>query len=47
MARFKPAGTHKSKPPRGNRALIPCAILILMMFAALFLIFYDSLKVGK
>jgi len=46
MAKFKPAGSRKATGRNTNRALIPCAILILGGFALIFLLFYEILKTG-
>ena len=46
MAKFKPAGSRKPVSRGNNRALIPCAILILTGFALIFLLFYEILKSG-
>jgi hypothetical protein len=46
MAKIRPAGSRKTTTAKSNRGLIPCAILILMGFALLILLFYESLKSG-
>jgi len=47
MAKFKPAGSRKpAGQSSSKRGLIPCAVLILLGFALLFLLFYEILKSG-
>lgn len=47
MARFKPAGTRKSKRTDSKRGLIPCAILLLTGFALIGYMMYAVLSSGK
>jgi hypothetical protein len=48
MAKFKPAGSRKPSTPAGsNKAVIPCALLILAGIALLSLLFYEILKSGS
>lgn len=47
MAKYKPAGSRKTKPPAPTRGLIPCAIIILLGFGAIYLLFYLVLQSGQ
>jgi hypothetical protein len=45
MAKFKPAGSKKSKStPDSKRGLLPCAFIILLGFALIFWLFYLVLR---
>jgi len=45
MAKFKPAGSKKSKTaPDSKRGLIPCALIIVAGFALIFWLFYLVLR---
>jgi hypothetical protein len=46
MARFKPAGSQKAKPTsaKSKYGFIPCAILILIGFVMIILLFYFGLS---
>jgi hypothetical protein len=47
MAKFKPAGTKKSKPaPDSKRGLLPCGLIVLLGFALIFGLFYLVLNSG-
>jgi hypothetical protein len=45
MAKYKAAGkgSSKSKTPASQGGLIPCAIVLLIVFGAVFALFYFSL----
>jgi hypothetical protein len=50
MAKFKPAGSRKAKTPAkagDNRAVVPCAILVLGGFALIFWLMYALMTAGK
>jgi hypothetical protein len=47
MAKFKPPGSKKARPPGSNRGLIPCVFLLVTGFAIIFLLFYLLLKSGS
>jgi hypothetical protein len=47
MAKFKPAGSKKSKDPASNRGLFACGFILLMAFGLLFLLFYGVIQSGK
>ena len=48
MAKFKPAGSKKSKPaPNSKRGLLPCALIVAFGFAVIFWLFYLVLKSGN
>jgi hypothetical protein len=46
MARFKPAGSRKTKPAESKRGLLPCLFLLLMGVAFLTWLFYAFVKSG-
>jgi hypothetical protein len=47
MAKFRPAGSKKSKPaPDSKRGLLPCALIVLLGFALIFGLFYLVLNSG-
>ena len=46
MAKFKPAGTRKPKIERSNKGMLPCILLLVVLFAGVFLLFYAILKSG-
>jgi len=46
MAKFRPAGMHRGRRTGSNKALIPCALVILVGFALIFLLLYEVLKSG-
>lgn len=49
MARFKPAGSQKAKSSaaKSKYGFIPCAILILIGFVMIILLFYFGLSSSK
>lgn len=47
MAKYKAAGSRKDKAPSSKRGLIPCAIVLLIGFALIFMLFYFSLQSGS
>jgi hypothetical protein len=48
MAKFKPAGSKKSKPaPDSKRGLLPCALIVALGFALIFWLFYLVLRSGN
>jgi hypothetical protein len=47
MAKYKPVRPRRPSTAKSNRALIPCAILILGGFALIFLLLYEVMKSGK
>jgi hypothetical protein len=49
MARFKPAGSQKAKSSaaKSKYGFIPCAILILLGFVMIILLFYFGLSSSK
>jgi hypothetical protein len=47
MAKFKPAGSKKSKPaPDSKRGLLPCAIVVLLGFLLIFGLMYLVISSG-
>jgi hypothetical protein len=48
MAKFKPPRSRRNTTTaRSNRALIPCAILVIGGFVLIFLLLYEVMKSGK
>jgi hypothetical protein len=47
MAKFKPPRSRRTTTAKSNRALIPCAILVIGGFALIFLLMYEVMKSGK
>ena len=47
MAKYKAAGSKKDAGPSSKRGLIPCAIILLIGFGIMFLLFYFSLRSGN
>jgi hypothetical protein len=48
MAKFKPAGSKKSRPaPDSKRGLLPCGLLLLFVFALIFGLLYLVFKSGS
>jgi hypothetical protein len=48
MAKFKPAGSKKSKPASDSkRGLLPCGIIIALGFGLIFWLFYLVLRSGN
>ncbi len=47
MAKFKPPRSRRTSTAKSNRALIPCAILVIGGFALIFLLLYEVMKSGK
>jgi hypothetical protein len=47
MAKYRPARPRRTASAKSNRGLIPCAIVILLGFALIFLLMYEVLKSGK
>jgi hypothetical protein len=47
MAKFKPAGSKKSKPaPDSKRGLLPCAFIVLLGFVLIFGLMYLVMRSG-
>jgi len=48
MAKFKPAGSRKSKAaPDSKRGLIPCAVIVVLGFVLIFWLLYLVLRSGS
>jgi hypothetical protein len=47
MAKYRPAGSKKTKAPAPTRGLIPCAIIVLLGFGVIYLLFYLLLESGQ
>jgi hypothetical protein len=47
MPKYKPPRSRRPATAKSNRALIPCAILILVGFALIFLLLFEVMKSGK
>ena len=47
MAKYKLAGSKRTKPPAPTRGLIPCAIIVILGFAVIFVLFYLVLQSGQ
>lgn len=47
MAKYKPAGSRKTKAPPPTRGLIPCAVIIVLGFGLIYLLFYLLLQSGQ
>ena len=46
MAKFKPAGSKRSKTKQSNRGLVPCLIILLLGFALVFWLLHAMLTSG-
>ena len=47
MAKYKLAGSKKTKAPSSTRGLIPCAIVVILGLGLMFLLFYLVLPSGQ